>query len=75
MANKLGARKLVDIMGDGKGRLDFALRDALERQNIPFHVHDYWSDGFIRYYVNVKDLRAAQAVLPSLQLLAEDRAE
>lgn len=69
MARKIGSRKLVDIGGNSE-RLEAALQKFLKRHSIEFerHVH---LDGFARYYVNVKDLCCAQAVLGALQQMAE----
>ena len=70
MPRNVGSRKLVDIGGNGE-RLEAALIKFLRAHNIPFERYDHGLDGFVRYYVNVKDLRAAQSVLPALQQLAE----
>lgn len=69
MPRKVGQRKLVDIGGNGE-RLERALQNFLVAHSIDYErcVH---VDGFVRYYVNVKDLSAAQAVLPALQQMAE----
>jgi hypothetical protein len=75
MPRSVGSRKLVDIVRDGDIRLDGVLETVLRRQSINFEKHCYLGDGFVRYYVNVKDLRAAQSLLPVLRMSADQGTE
>lgn len=63
MARK-GLRKLVDI-ADDEPRKGEVLRKFLARHSIDFER--YAGDGFVRYYVQSKDLCCAQSVLLALE--------
>lgn len=68
--SRKGQRKLVDIAWTSS-RLQSALEKFLKAHEIPYARQERWDAGFVRYAVNIRDLSAAQAVLPTLQEMAK----
>lgn len=71
MGRQIGSRKLVDIAGSST-RLHGILEKWLDQQAIPYSKHFHDCEGFVRYYVNIRDLSCAKAVLPALHQIAEE---
>jgi hypothetical protein len=66
---------LVDVLAPGSERIERALERALDAHNIGWQRYQHYDEGFVRYFVNIKDLVAAQALLPAIAQIAEMPAE